>query len=101
MNIKKEAWLKEAEEKMQVKDPLYEVLQRTRNKSNAANERYEELEKAIEEALDEAEDNTAAPYARDNIRRDLMKLRKMRDTYPHITLILGDPDFKQLETRYL
>ena len=99
--IHKEAWLKEAEEKMQVKDPLFELVQRARDKNNAANERVNELEKAIEKDLEEAEDHTAAPYDRDRIRGDLMKLRKMRDSYPHIRILLGDPDFLQLERKYL
>ena len=102
--IYKELWHKEAEEKMKsttYPDPLFDVIQRTRDKSNAANSRADELEKAIEEDLDKAEDCPAAPYDRDNIRRDLMKLRRLKDSYSHISLLLGDPDFKQLEERYL
>ena len=50
--IYKELWHKEAEEKMKsttYPDPLFDVIQRTRDKSNAANSRADELEKAIEE----------------------------------------------------
>ena len=101
MSIKKEAWHVEAEETMKGTDPLYDALQRVRSKGTEAIRRVEELERAIEKELDAAEDQTAAPYQRDRIRRDLMKLRKMRDTYPHITTMLGDPDFRALETRYL
>lgn len=86
---------------MQGNDPLFDMLQRVRNKSRGPLQRYEELEKAIEKELDEAEDKTAAPYVRDNVHQDLMKLRKLKDSYSHISLLLGDPDFKQLETRYL